>query len=273
MKRAFGLIVLCLLTVSCSRMDWAFRWADTYVMWEADSFFDLTAEQKKEFKPQVQQALGDVKRSVLPLTAGLMDEIGGDLAGDVDEAKMRAWFDKGRLTMRQGLKSFEPVSVAFARRATPAQDEHFASKFRERIEEKREQVATPAKALKADLKRMKGWFDFFGVTMTPEQKSGLEDFLKRNPTPYEAQFKMRERLLGEFLRTRGEERVAWIQRFYAAPEVFRSAEEKKIFETREAALRRYLQELWTGFTEKQKSEFKEAIKEKAAELRKISRQG
>lgn len=270
MKRALCLIGLCLLVSSCSRLDWALRWADTYIMWEADGLFDLSSEQKREFRPQVQQALGDVKRTVLPLASDLMDEIEGDLRKSPTEDLVDAWFRKSRAIAREGLHRFEPVALAFARRATPAQDEYFARKFRQRLEDKRRDVATPEKTLKADLKRMKSWFDFFGVSLNTAQKKSLENFLRANPTPYEIQLRQRERLLADFLKTNGETRQSWIRRFSADPESFRSPEEARILDARESALRGFLRELLKNLDDKQKKDLRQTLKEKAAEIRRLS---
>ncbi|MBX3034062.1 MAG: hypothetical protein KF865_09060 [Bdellovibrionaceae bacterium] len=264
-------LALLLMTAACSRLDVGVRFADTYMMYEADRFFDLTSAQDKELKPDVKTLVADVRREDFPKLANFMEKIATSLkAKNPDRAQMDLWFQEGREMFREALSRLEPLALKVASFADERQERHFAETFRKETDKLRGKYSTPEKALRQDRKRAERWLDFFAVDLNREQEKGLKEFLSAHPTPVNLQTNSREKFLAEFLATPKTARPEWIHRFYRDPDRFRTEDSERARLHREEALKDYLVKLWASLNHKQRGEALKMMGKKIADLRRLA---
>lgn len=267
-----ALLLLVTMTTGCSRLDWAVRFADTYVMLEADRFVDLSKSQRADAKAAFESGLKDVRREVFPAGADFLEEMAKALESrGADRASLDKWFERGQSVARTALLKFEKGSLDLALSMSKEQDENFAREFRERLDELRSETSTPEKLFKRDKKRAMKWTDMWVGSITREQEKKLDEFLRAHPTPIELQLKHRERLFAEFRAAAGDARKAWVKKFLTNPESMRAPDYDQALKARETALKAYLMEFWTTMTDTQKKTFFETLRGKAADLRRLSK--
>src|SRR5688572_9100758 len=75
------LLLLCVAMISsaCSRMDLAVKWADTYTLSKIDDHFDISAQQKKEIKKDVDHAVLQIRKEMFPAYSDYLLTIRKDL--------------------------------------------------------------------------------------------------------------------------------------------------------------------------------------------------
>ncbi|MBX2987242.1 MAG: hypothetical protein KF802_05030 [Bdellovibrionaceae bacterium] len=269
--KKFFVLALLLLTAACSRLDVGVRFADTYMMYETDRFFDLTSAQDKELKPDVKALVADVRREDFPKIADFLEKVSGSLKSkNPDRARLDLWFQEARELLRVSIARLEPLALKVADFADEKQEKHFAGTFRKETEKLRDKYSTPEKALRQDRKRVERWLDFFALDLNREQEKGLKEFLSEHPTPVELQTRSREKFLGEFLATPKAERPAWIRRFHQNPDRFRTEESERARLRREEAVKDYLVKLWASLSDKQRGEALKMLDKKIADLRRLS---
>lgn len=83
-----GTFVL-ITTQSCTSLTTYFNWADTYISWELDSYFDLTSEQNDHVDQRLDVLLDQYRLQEVPKYIAFLEEVerrtqGNLSAGDVD---------------------------------------------------------------------------------------------------------------------------------------------------------------------------------------------
>lgn len=274
MKKFALLLGATLILGGCSRWDWALRFADVYLMSEADRFFDLTSAQEKRLKPEVQAIIEDIRREDFPVFADFLDRINAATKEIPPEGMPRApidgWFAESKTYFARTLRRFEPAALNLARDAGDEQAAHFEAEFKEGTEKLRKKTDTPEKRFERDHDRAEGWFETWLHRPTKEQRELLEAYVRDNPTPVTEQLAHRERLLTEFLAQKGEARVAWIKKFYENPEAMRDKAYAEKMSAREHKLKDFLVAISKTLSSEQKKKLSENLADKAAQLRRLA---
>lgn len=249
-------------------MDMAMRFADVYLMHEADRYVDLTSGQNKELKPEIQNILSHIQKEDFLKLATFAEEIEESLrTSGYQREKVESWLTKAENQLRATLERFQPTVLRLAKEATSDQEKTFAGEIHKESQKNLDSVDTTKKSVKANKKRITKWTDDLIGGFTTQQDSELEAFATEHPYPVTLQIKNREKLLQEFLKTSGEERQTWIKKFYSEPDARVLPEYKKARDLWREALKDYLGKLWASMDERQKKTLYENLKKKAAEFR------
>lgn len=252
-------------------MDMAMRFADVYLMHEADRYVDFSPQQSKDLKPEVQNILNKIQKEDFLKFAGFAEEVEESLrTKGYQREKVDAWLKKAEDQLRVTLERFQPTILRIAKEATPDQEKNFAKEIEKVSQKNLDAIDTTKKSVKTNKKRITKWTDDLIGDFTSQQDSDLEAFATDHPYPVTLQIKNREKLLAEFLKTSGEDRQAWIRRFYSDPEARIIPEYKKARAQWREGLKDYLGKLWLSMDDRQKKNLFENLKKKAAEFRALS---
>lgn len=271
-RRSVFLILSVFGLASCSSMDLAVRFADTYVMWETDHYLDLTSLQEKTVRPEVEQALKDVRGRLFPQIADFLDSIATDLRQhEITDESMNAWYEGTRKFYLTGVALFEPFVQDLVKSATTAQLERFTKQSTEKLNELRAKTGTPEKAFKVDEEKFEKWSDFISLRLDRAQQKEIDQYLHEHPTPFATQIAERERLLKEFMALPATERPQWIHRLTADPESLRTPEAKAVYRAADQAAKDLSVKLWKSLSKEQKDEVLQGLQKKAAEFRRLAK--
>ncbi|HRO67913.1 MAG TPA: DUF6279 family lipoprotein [Pseudobdellovibrionaceae bacterium] len=270
--RSLLFIGLVLGLASCSKLNWAVRFADFYLTNQIDDFLDLTSAQKKESKAEVAKVVKEIRSRDFPKLAGVLEKAAARLeaTAPLERPWLDEWNDELLEILRSSLQRFEPLALSLQSSSSSEQETHFRKEMNRRTEKLRQDASDPKRSLKKGRERVLRWIEFFVTDLTDEQTEMIEAFAKKHPVDFEAEIKNREHLLASFLKTHGEERKDWIRRFFADPDALRPEASVDASRKRQIAMKDLFVRLWDRLSEKQRDRVKETLKEKAAEFRRLS---
>lgn len=130
MKFRTALVALAAaLLSSCSAMKLAYTNADTYLIWQADRFFDLTSAEKTELRGKVNHLMAWHRREELPKYAVLADQAGARVARGVSAEDIHWITDAVTDAMRDTLTAAARDTAPLVDRLTPEQIAHLESRL------------------------------------------------------------------------------------------------------------------------------------------------
>ncbi|HEY8270055.1 MAG TPA: hypothetical protein VIG33_04155, partial [Pseudobdellovibrionaceae bacterium] len=130
----FGGLFLCIFgTLSCSRLDIAVNWADTYIVSQVDDYFDLTSQQNKELKESLKKDILKIRQEqFLDWARELRRFNKYILEKNLNEETFHKYFAKALDTTRKLQSYFANTAVKFISTTSPAQLEHFEMTVRKK---------------------------------------------------------------------------------------------------------------------------------------------
>lgn len=256
----------------CSRLDLAVRFADNYIMSEADDYLELTRAQEKEIRPELEKSLLEIRRHEFPAFAEHLEKTEAMIAGESPSTELieKNQQDARRLFER-ALARLEPVSLKTLDQSTAENEKAFITAMNEKTEELKEKAAEPSEARAAgEAARMRRSIEHW-VSLNKEQRQLIEKWSRENPTDLSLRIQDREKTLTHFLSLTKEERKSWLEKLHRSPDSLRSEENNTYWKQRQANSRALFLELWKSLTESQKAELRKELLSKAAALKKLSK--
>ncbi|MGE5087348.1 MAG: DUF6279 family lipoprotein [Bacillota bacterium] len=273
------ILILCLGLFSltgCSRLDIAFRWADTYIASKVDDYFDISSKQSKELKHGIQKDLQELKAQVLP---GWIDRLQGIQQevqeGSINDTRVAFYFSSFLKDVEHINSYFSTTAVDFIASTNPTQLEHFNKAFQKKNREDLEKAQDLAKVKKEYREKYEEWFEMFLGSLTPEQMKMMEDNLNNSPFPAELKAKNKSFVMQSFLRHKDspDEMKNFVKDYYNNPDKYDLPEYRSAFTKYQANLQKLVAQIISMMTQKQKESLKENINEKTAQLHSIIARG
>lgn len=189
------LLVFCFFFNSCSRLDLAVQFANTYVTNKADDYFDLTREQIKWLRENFEKDFLRVQRTIFPQIASEMVRASDIINTNrpVDTTTVMITYERVKNLFYDGLRMFSGSSVLFADKLRPNQVTYFQKEFDKKMNDLREDENS-----KESYKKMKKHFNSWLGSLTAMQKNEMEDFSKVNPPVTIEKIYNRQQLAHEF---------------------------------------------------------------------------
>ncbi|MFM6928295.1 MAG: DUF6279 family lipoprotein [Bdellovibrio sp.] len=270
----FSLILclgLCTLT-GCSRLDIAFRWADTYIASKVDDYFDISSKQSKELKSGIQKDLQGLKAQVLPSWIERLQGIQQEVReGAINDSRVAFYFASFLKDVEQLNSYFATTAVDFIASTNSKQLEHFNRSFQKKNQEDLEKAQDLVKIKKEYREKYEEWFEMFLGSLTPEQKKIMDDNLNSSPFPAELKAQNKNFVMQAFLNHKEspDEMKAFVKDYYTHPDKYDLPEYRSAFAKYQADLQKLVAQIIGLMTEKQKESLKENIDEKTAQLHSI----
>jgi hypothetical protein len=269
-KKIFLSLFFVTLFSSCSRLDIAVGLASTYIVKKSNDYFDLTISQSKWVRSHFNTDFAKVKKLIFPQIAAEMIKSADIVSGqrNFTEIMVDNTFVRMKNLFYEGLRIFTGSAVAFVDQLTPAQISYFQKEFDQTIAESKEKSTQ-----KNSYKRMKKNFDSWLGGMTSEQKVSLEKFTSTHPDPINEKIEHRKELSNEFAKTYPYpmQRKAFIENLFNKYETLYSAKFAKITKDRSKQTASFVASVLNSMTEDQRKTLIEALRERANQLIKISK--
>lgn len=273
MKR-FILGLLCFTgIVSCTRLDIAISWADTYIASQVDDYFDITSTQSKELKTSLKNDITRVRKEQFGIWAEEMRRFEKTVReGTLTEESFHTYFEKTLNTSRQIQPYFTDSAVKFISTATPAQLEHFERTLRKKNIEDEQKIQNGEKARNESRKKYLRWVEMWIDSLSKDQEQLLNQHLNNDPFPALAQIKNKNYVLERFSEARKspEGLKNFVRNYYNNKYQFADPEYQKSLTTYQARLEKFMYELLKSLNEKQKKLLSENLTEKASSLERLA---
>lgn len=272
--KQFILILFSILITGCSQLDIVVRWADVTAVSRADSYFDLSGEQKDQLREDVSADITKLRKELFPQVAQSLRGLEPELKkSSPDKEKVRHGFGEVFAYFKKATAYFKDSALKTAASLSPSQLEHFAKKVRQDIDEAADENSTPDKALNMAYKRYRRSLEFWVGGINSDQKELLKNFLKKNPYPWELQNKSREHTLKLFLAAGQdkEQLQKFVADYFTDYESSRLPEFTEALNKHKAAFQDFLtHELWQSLTPTQKDLLLEKLTTRADDIQRIA---
>jgi hypothetical protein len=249
----------------------AVKWADWMITRETDSYFDLTSDQNKELRQDIQKDISQVKKENFPAMAQFLRKMSSKIqSNDLSATEVSALQEEGQGIFRAAFHQFQSTAVDLSLKASPAQVEHFIKKYDKKTQQMAEEVETAQDKFKMEKKRFEKWTDEWLDGLNNDQEKYLIDHIKAHPFPWDLQLQNRVFTLNKYLEARKSEES--LKTYLAHLEDQKSPEYGKALKEYQTELSHYIFDLYKSMTPEQKKYLAQQLTHRADELEKISQQ-
>lgn len=273
MTKYIALVLLAVFTTSCSSTKLAVDWADTFLAWRIDETFDLSREQKKQIRPQLNQAVGNIKKEMFPQYSAFLLESKKELEGIDNKARadlaMTSIEKKMEGQLNLTLQKIQPQLVAMSQNLKPGNWKEFKEDYQERNEELLEDGPKPR--LK---KRIEQWVG----SLNKDQRNKVEEFEKTQAFPVQIRVQNRTATLKKF-EEQAQVTGASIDHQKFAQALSSFAQDYRGYQTPEyneamtkyrTNLKNLFAELYLSLDQKQKAKLFANLEKRAADLKQLA---
>lgn len=246
--RSFIVISLCFIC-SCSRLDLAAKYADSYVAHRAGSFFDLNSEQKKTVKREVASEVSYTIKQEIPLLCQTLSKT-HSLTNSYEI------FEDFKGSQIQRL---EPKVTEFISGLSDQQWAYFKNKLRIELKEKFSEISKYQK--KQQKSTNKHLQEALGG-LSKSQQQLVDKFFEQNPYPRQAQLESWQQIL----QLSTDDNKQWIKSYFKSPEKIMTSRYKNELSDFKKNLNSLLTRLDSSLNPDQQSRFKKFIQKKCQEL-------
>lgn len=272
--KKFLLALLCLVgIVSCTRLDIAVSWADTYIVSQVDDYFDITSTQSKDLKASLKKDIAKVRTEQFMIWAAELRRFEKDLSEDrLDEQTFHDYFVKTLETSKKIQPYFSDTAVKFISSASPAQLEHFERTLRKKNIENEKKIQDGKKARYETRKKYLRWVDMWVDSLTKDQEQLLNQHLTDVPFPALAQIKNRNYTLEKFHEARKspEGLKNFVRNYYNNKYQYADPEYRQALQNYQTELEKFMFSLIKSMNDKQKKHLSENLTEKASSLERLA---
>ncbi|WP_413557107.1 DUF6279 family lipoprotein [Bdellovibrio sp. HCB209] len=274
MKKIYLTLVLGVLFIcGCSRLDMAYRWADTYIASKVDDYFDISSAQSKALKKDIQKDLGVLKTSLLPQWTERLESIQKDIeSGTLSDSKVAVYFASFFKDVDQINSHFATTAVDFISNTKASQIEYFKKSFNKKNQEDIEKAQNTAKLQKTQREKYADAFEMFLGTLTKEQEQWIAESVEKSPYPSELKAKNKAYIFKEFITHQDsmDEMKKFVRDYTTQADKFDMPEYRAAYEVYQLNLQKLVSQIMLNLTPKQKLALKSNINDKTAQLRSIS---
>lgn len=268
----FFLITVALFVFgSCSRIDVAANFADTYIANQLDKYFDINNMQSQFIKKNLKEDIKAIKRILFPLAADELEKI------LKESEEIKTWEKEHFLAHEKSMKDifysalkiFERSAVGFAGQLTPEQLEAFQKEFRDKTDDLKKLVKDQEESAKKRYDKMKKYIEGWIGNLTPEQKNDLLHFSRQNLFPHSEQIKNREKLAAGFAEVFPdlEKRKTYVSELFLHYENLRDPGYGKLIEADQDKMIIFLVRVANKMTQEQRTHLKNTLKDRIQQLR------
>lgn len=265
--------VLLLTGASCSRLDLALRWADTFVMYQVTDYFELSSEQKSQARGEFNRALTELRREEFPRLAQELRAI-AELSdkNELNAANVELHLKRLQEGFLGAGRRFEPMAQKLIADQVPKNFSQFDAEIMRKYEKDLKRAQDPAQARSKLKNRAEDIISDSIGYLTPAQKNVFKEWLRQTTPPQPQQVENRKIVLDKFKEVRAEEetRVAFVRDFFYDWESLQGPEYLKARADYQKKVSDLVVQLAGGLEEKQRKNLSENLRRRADELDRLA---
>lgn len=195
------LLLSSFLLVSCSSLEFATSWADTYLDHQIDNYFDLDRGQDVFTSQALKDNIQKIRKDIYPLFAEELRRNADDLekaaavsADRIEDAQKRL-----QALVMKTLALVEPSAQEFVDRLRAEQLKNFEKEFTKKNDKIKKEADDKSIALSEQSDRMEGQLKYWMGSLTYEQRKLVKKFCEENPYPQKERLVNRQKVAAEFV--------------------------------------------------------------------------
>lgn len=199
--RSLAAALALLLLSGCSAVQFGYRNADTFMRWQANSYFDFEGAQSEELDTRIAALLAWHRANALPQYAKLLDEAAGRTARRLARDDLVWGYDSARAHVRESVRAAAAEMAPLLDRLPAEKLAHLEQRFAEANRKfAREHLAgTPEdrrkRRLKRNIERLEDWLG----GLSDAQTERVRQYTNAAPLTEEMRDRDRRRRQSEFV--------------------------------------------------------------------------
>jgi hypothetical protein len=184
-----ALIVFSISFCSCSRVDLALRWADTFLYYELKSVFDFGGKQKPIVESVSDSLVAEIKKDWLPIVSARFNTLSEKV--DVkSKEEIKNILDSEVEFVQERLKKMYLIAAGQISALAKTVSEENWTYFKEEFEEKNEGILSeePENKIQDILENFLG-------RLSKEQKELIKNWIKQNPSDLKLRVENRRHII------------------------------------------------------------------------------
>lgn len=267
-----SLIVVATLS-GCTKLEFALRWADTFVLSYITDYFDLSSLQKTQSRSEFKKSLSDVQKNEFPQVAQKLNELAnGFEKKDLKPEKIESLLKSAEPLFKKALSRFESLAQKIVSEQALKGYQTFDKEILEKYSKDIAKLTDPRQVEKENQKRLNYWLRETVEVLTPEQKKYIQEQMQQNPAPRLLQVESRKFVFEKFKVLRGNpaQRKEFIHQLMKD---WTSVQDPNFLAARENYHKKVISwiiEVSRTLTETQRLKLVENLKKRASEFQRLS---
>lgn len=265
---------LALTALSCSRLELALRWADTFVMSSVTDYFELNSAQSAAARAEFKRVLDDIQSEDFPPWSQHLREFAEALERKaVKEAELLAFIDQGEQAFRKTTARFEKMGQMIVADQVASDFKMFDREFEKKYEKDLKKANDPKEQMKQARAKVDRIVSESVGDLTKAQEEMVEAGLRAHPAPQKLLLESRRSVYESFKNARKQEssRVEFVRRFFNQWESLQTPDYRKAREEYRKASKTLILAVFASMTDEQRAHFVDRLRSRAAELEKLSK--
>ena len=277
-----ALLGLCFMAVfslsACSKVDWAVRFADTYLSWKLNNQFDFSGDSKRTVKKEVTSYVRKMRQEQLPRVSQALSQSADELETlPLTSAPMvKKWVDLKLTESEKLVNTLLKEAEPFAFRIVDEVDQDNWESFLENFQEDTEKITKkPNRCAEKFEDNLDDWLG----NLNPSQKGAIEKYCEQRGDALETRAQNRTQLLMNFRNSLGSEDESafnkeafqtaakdWLKNYQS----FQSLDSQNQVKKNRGLLAEALTQILMQASDKQKEKFILTLKEKSRSLQRLT---
>lgn len=203
MRKLLLIIVLPFIFIltSCSRLDFAFNWADTFIASKVDDYFNISFQQSRDLKKSLNNDFGKIKNQILPKLISSAKNISHDIMQNhLTKESVDAAFTSTMDFLQEVPSYFSDTSAVFLKSLNERQFNYFSKAFRKKLNEDSEKLKNKQEYEKELCEKYYKYFEMFLGDLTADQKSLIQKHISMTSTMAGLKIKNKHWLFEKFMK-------------------------------------------------------------------------
>lgn len=265
-------LVLLVLTSSCSRLDIALNYAPRYMANQIDENFDLSSERYENLKSRMETDIQNNKKLIVDEVVKALDEVSllANKNREVTAADIQQLNSKMRELQRQGVYLFKPSFSELILQIKETEIKKLTELSEERFKKAEKRLADRDEYMAKSMKGFERAMDFMFDAASAEQKKVYRQFVEGNMDYFQLHLQHRKNHISKYteLQANRPQLLQYSLAFYAGEEIAKSEAFKVRQQKYFADLTQLQLEIWKLCSPEQVAEFVSNIENLKNDLRK-----
>lgn len=260
------------ILASCSRLDFAFNWADTYITSKVDDYFDISFQQSRDLKKSLNADLTIIKKQILPKLISSAKKLRTDVTENrLTKESIDSAFSSTFDFFQKMPSYFFNTSIAFIHSLNRKQFRYFSKAFNKKLIEDSEKLRDQKEYATEMCEKYFKYFEMFLGDLTANQKVLIQKHVALASKTAGLKIKNKRWLFEKYINENpnSESLTNYVADFAANPKQFNMPEYEKAYTAYYSSLQKLINDILLSANPSQMERLKANLNEKIDQLERI----
>ena len=268
-KKILFVSLVILFSVSCTKLEMALNWADTFALNQIEDYFDLDRAQEKQIKQDFRAALHQVQEKDFPQLADALSRMADSVEkNELTIEKSHQYYNEVEALIKGSVAKFEPMGQKLVSDQARSNFDSFDQEFSKKLGKDQKKFQSLEAAQKDFKKRFDKWVDETVENLTPEQEKSFSQWQQKNQNPVLLRLESRKAVHEKFKSVRQDEkqRTEMVKTFFFNWDSLQTVDYLKARKAYQDSLKNWAFTQLTQLNEKQRKNLVENLRKRSGEF-------